>query len=236
MNIDYLLTKHSLFQGIPQKEIPQLLQILDTYIKEYYSNEYIVLEGKSIKFIGVVLKGTISMQKEDYWGNNYVYTEINDNNIFGETFIDTITQKSTVSYMALTKCKILFIRYNSIIHPIRPYEYQQIIIDNLISLQAKKNRLLMEKLEIVTKYSLRQRILTFLNQQMEKHQNETIHLRMSQQELANYLCVNRSSMLRELKRMQQEGFIHYDRTTITLNKVNDIQSSLHNKHHESEEL
>ena len=87
MKLVDILEKHPLFNNIERQDIERLLDCLDTYERSYEKNEYIVLEGSLINFIGIIISGRIFIEKEDYLGNEYIYVEIEKDNIFGEVYI-----------------------------------------------------------------------------------------------------------------------------------------------------
>ncbi|ROR27475.1 CRP-like cAMP-binding protein [Mobilisporobacter senegalensis] len=212
-----ILQKHPLFEGINKSEIEKLLQCLKVYKKTYRKDEYIIYTGNKINFIGIIVTGRIFMEKEDYNGNSYFYTEIKHNNLFGEVFICPHIQNCTVNYRAITDCDLLFIKYDNILHMCRKScAGHKKLIENLINLIAYKSRSLMDKIEILSKKSLRERILTYLMQLSFEKQNPTITSPLNHKELSEYLCVNRSSMIRELKRMKQDGLIDFDKNVYTL--------------------
>ena len=86
----------------------------------------------------------------------------------------------------------------------------------MLYMAADKNAQLMEKLEIVSKKTLRRKILTYLSFQAEHQDSRTFELPMSRTQLADYLCADRTAVSRELARMKQEGRIDFDKNTFTL--------------------
>ncbi len=66
---------------------------------------------------------------------------------------------------------------------------------------------LLYKTDVLSKHSLRERILTYFYIMKMKHQSNTFRIKMSREQFAQYLCVNRSALSRELSRMEKEGLI-----------------------------
>lgn len=211
---------HPLFEKVSKTEMPDLLKCLDAYLKFYKKDEYIILSGNTINFVGLILKGRVFMEKEDYNGNKYFYTEIKETNIFGEVFIGSEAGNCTVNYKAITDCCILFIHYDLLLKTCKKdciaHKYVQ---ENLINLIASKTRMLMEKIEIISKKSLRDRILTYLSLLMDKSNKNIVRSPLNRQEMAEFLCVNRSAMIRELKRLKEEGIIDYYSNSFIINKI-----------------
>ena len=87
-------------------------------------------------------------------------------------------------------------------------------IENLTGLLAIKTRRMLAKVEILSTGALRQRILTCLRlvgQHPHGRRNDlsgyTVELPFNKTELAEFLCVNRSALMRELTRMKEEGIL-----------------------------
>ena len=62
-------------------------------------------------------------------------------------------------------------------------------------------------------------ITTFLTMQASRLQDTTFRISFSREELASYLCVNRSALSHELSVMQQEGLITFRKNVFTLHKI-----------------
>lgn len=217
INMEYDIMNHPLFEGVDPQEMNKLLECLVTYTKNYQKNEYILQEGTAVNFIGVLISGSVFMEKEDYSGNIYFYTEIPKDYLFGEVFICPQLLNSTVNYRANTDCTILFIRYDSMLHVCcKSCKGHQQLNTNLINLLALKCRSLLEKIEVISKKSIRERVLTYLELQAQKEHSKEVISPLNHKELASFLCVNRSAMVRELHQMKEEQLIEYNRNKYTL--------------------
>ena len=197
-----------------------------------------MLEGDSIEQIGIIVQGIVIMEKNDTLGNRYVYTELNHQDLLGDPFMDKSFQKSFVNYKAITNCTILFFPYqliwqscknNCICHAK--------FTENLLYLLAYKTRNMMLKIEILSKTKIRDKILTFLtiantydnmlsyekistklNENYNKEDYNVIVIPFNRTEMAEYLCVNRCSLVRELASMKKEGILSFERNTFFLPK------------------
>ena len=94
--------------------------------------------------------------------------------------------------------------------------YGDYMIENMVELIAEKNLTLVEKLEVVSRTTIREKLLTYLARQAEAAGARTFTIPMGRTALAEYLCTDRSAMTRELARMRDEGLIDYTKRTFTL--------------------
>ncbi len=96
-------------------------------------------------------------------------------------------------------------------------------VENLTGLLALKTRRMLAKVEILSTGALRQRILTCLRLVGQSPQGKrsgsggyTVELPFNKTELAEFLCVNRSALMRELSRMREEGILVCDGKVYTV--------------------
>jgi CRP-like cAMP-binding protein len=217
-----LLLDNLLFQNINQTDIETMLECMKPYVKFYKKGNYIMYSGNNIKSIGVVLNGTVHMLKEDVWGNQAILAVMPEKSIFGETFVCSRSYNSTVSFRAATDCDILFLSFDKVLHSCsKACEFHNKLIDNIVILIARKNIQLMEKLEIISSKTLREKILIYLSRQAQRNNRLKFTIPMGRLELAEYLGADRSALSRELSRMKDEGLIDYDKNTFQLYEKTD---------------
>src|SRR5665647_853818 len=112
-----LLLRSQLFNDINSEELPHMLKCLSAVKKDYQRGEYIFQAGKCISYIAIVLTGKVHIQKEDYWGNQTILSEITTGGIFGETYALTPDAPLAVNAFSITDCSILFLKAIKIISP-----------------------------------------------------------------------------------------------------------------------
>ena len=74
------------------------------------------------------------------------------------------------------------------------------------------------KIDILSQRSIKDKILTYLKKEALKKNSKTFTIPYSFQELADYLCIDRSAMMRELKNLQKEKKIKKEGRTFTIYK------------------
>ena len=93
----------------------------------------------------------------------------------------------------------------------------------MMSVLADKNILLSRKIQHISKRSTREKLLSFLDEQAALHNSTQFLIPFNRQELADYLCVDRSAMSAELSRLRQEGVLSYHRSAFKLHKQESRQ-------------
>ena len=206
-----------LFSGIKDQDLSALMTCIGGQVRTYAKGQFISLEADEVKWVHVVLSGRVHMIKEDLWGNETLFSVINENQLFGETFAGSGDPVSSVAFLSAKETRLLSIPFYRIMHTCTTAcLFHHRIIENMVSLIAEKNKALMEKLEIVSQKTLRRKILSYLSFQSRKHGSDEFTIPLGRLELANYLCVDRSALTRELTYMKDEGIIDFTKNTFKL--------------------
>lgn len=201
-----------LFDGIEKENIGAVLHCTGYHIASYGKGQAIVLEEEHIRHVGVVLSGAVDMVKEDIWGNKTMLVRIRRNELFGESFAWGDDARSVVTFVASEDAQVLFIPFHNAMRTCaQSCAFHQKLIENMVRIIANKNLELMRKVEVVSKKTLREKILAYLSIQSQNQNSRYIEVPLGRVELAEYLCADRSALTRELSNMKADGLIDYDR-------------------------
>lgn len=214
-----VLEKNQLFKGIHKSEISSVLQCLQCNIKNYKKGEIIILGGSKVHSLGIVIDGGIQIVREDLGGNRMMIAGLTKGEIFAETFACGEIDVSPVSVYASEKSTILWILIKKIVNPCSMVcSFHSSIIMNLLELMAKKNMYLNQKLELLSQRSIREKIILFLELEAKKKGKEggEFLIDLNRNELADYLCVDRSALSRELSKLKMEKIIDYHKNKFKL--------------------
>ena len=199
-----------LFQGIAFSDFERMLSCLSARTVTFNKDDMILLSGDTVNFVGLILSGGVKIIKEDLDGNITILTELSVSEIFGEVFACAGIGHSPVSVQASEDAEILFIGYKNIITSCAascPFHTR--LIENMLKLLAHKNLMLNRKIEILSKRTTREKLLCFFDYQRGAAKKFTIPF--NREELAHYLCVDRSAMSNELCKMRDDGLIRFNR-------------------------
>lgn len=223
-----IIKKSHIFDGIDDRNLAALLTCLNTSVRSYSAGNYLIMEADDVRYVGLVLEGRVSMQKEDFLGNLTYLTDIRVGELFGETFsLGTVTQ-SEVHFAAAEDCQVLFMPLWKVLHVCSSQcTFHSRLVINMFAVLSQKNTKLMEKLHIISQPTIRGKLLAFFQNEAEKNsrlpssdkaaaEGYRVSLPYSRRELAVYLSVNRSALSRELSRMQDEGLIRIRGSQVTV--------------------
>ena len=201
-----------LFDGISKQERGAMLGCIGYHIGSFKKGGIVALEGENLRHIGIVLSGSVDMVKEDLWGHKTMLLRIRKDEIFGETFACGEDNLSVVTFQVSEDAKILFLPFDRVMHSCTmACRFHHQLIENMVHIIANKNRDLMRKVEVVSRRSIREKLLTYLSIQAQAQGSRYFEIPLGRLELAEYLCVDRSALTRELAKMKDEGQLDYDR-------------------------
>jgi len=204
-----------LFEGIGLSDFKKLVSCLPAKAAKYQKNDVILLAGDALNIVGLVLSGSVRVIKEDIEGNETILAEISAVNLFCEVFACAELDYSPITVWASEDCEVLLIDYRKIIETCPSVCPAHLRLNkNLLRAVARKSLLLNQKVEILSKRSIRERLLCFFDMQRGIAKKFTIPY--NREEMARYLCVDRSAMSNEIGKLQKEGLIRFNRNTFEI--------------------
>lgn len=184
--------------------------------KFFKKNQTITTYMQKRNQIGIILNGEADLVRYDLNGNKSIIEHFTKNDIFGEAFY-IVTINNELYVEAKKNCEILFFIYDNIYQKCRNNcRFHQTLAENFSNLILNKVMDLNTRVEILTKRSIREKLRGYFNILSTRNLSKTFSLPFSLTDLADYLSVDRSAMMRELKSLKDEGFIKKNGNKITL--------------------
>lgn len=210
MQINWDEVHSPLLDHIALEDRATMLSCIGYHIGAFQKGEIVAFDDEYIKHIGIILCGNVDMIKEDLWGNKTMLVRMRKDELFGETFACGDDTLSVVTFIASENSKILFLPFNRVMHSCTmACAFHHQLIENMVRIIANKNRDLMYKVEVVSKRTIRERLLAYLAIQAQRQESRSVEIPLGRVELAEYLCVDRSALTRELQKMKEDGLIDY---------------------------
>ena len=215
-----MLIRTALFSDILEEDMTQLLYCLRSRSKAYESGQFIFRSEDSHEEFGVVLEGTVQIITEDMFGNRSITAKLNRGEIFGQIATTEAAHVSPVSVVADDDCLVMFLNFSRLVAPCtRACSFHSRVIENMMNVLAKRNLLMNQKLAILSQRTMREKLLAFLLLQAKEMKSNTFTIPFNRDELADFLCVNRSALSREIAKMIDEGIIESHRSSFTLTDI-----------------
>ncbi len=184
--------------------------------KSFRKNQTITTYIQKRNQIYILIDGEADLVRYDLNGNKSIIEHFTKNDIFGEAFY-IITINNELSVEARKNCEVLCFTYDNIHQKCKNNcKFHQTLSENFSNLILNKVMDLNTRIEILTKRSIREKLRGYFNILSTRNLSQTFSIPFSLTDLADYLSVDRSAMMRELKLLKDEGFIKKNGNKITL--------------------
>ena len=205
----------NIFEGISNKNKRKLLKNLGADTLHYTKDESIIRLFKDDNIINFIVKGNVKVVLNNINGNQIITEDLYDGDVFSSTInyideneTDAIVTEDT-EIISMNQKDIIDFKDNS-------KSYYNMFIKNLFIIMTKKISERNERIQILTKKTIRNRLLEYFEIMRKKNNSLNIYLPYNYIDLAAYIAVDRSAMSRELSNLKEEGFINIKGKKITL--------------------
>ena len=196
----------NLFDKISNSNRKKLLRLLDADSLLINKDSKVLSTVKNDNIIGIVISGLIHVIRTDYNGNRTLVEELVENDVFGSLLFTFNSEE--LEMVAKEDTRIIVIDYSQIIATISTrYDFYNQFIQNLLHLLSNKMQEKNERIGILTKKTIRDKLLEYFRIRSKKTGSRNIYLPFTFKELADYLAVDRSAMSREISYLKDEGLI-----------------------------
>lgn len=184
--------------------------------KTFSKNEIITSFIQKRNQLCILVEGTADLVRYDLNGDKTIVEHFSRNDIFGEVFY-AITTNNELLVEAKTNCEVLFYIYDDITTKCRPdCDFHEILSNEIPALILSKITNLNMRIELLTKRSIRDKLVGYFNLLSTQKLSKSFTLPFSLTDLADYLSVDRSAMMREMKSLKEDKFIEKIGNRITL--------------------
>lgn len=218
-----ILHKCILFKGFTEQDIEQSLKTSKFLKKEYKKAEIVAIEGDNCSNIGIVLSGSIEIQRIYESGRVVVMERLNEGNIFGEVIIFSDYSKYPATIMATEKSEIMYISKENILALCKD---NICFLNNFMGLLSKKILMLNKKIKSMSYKTIAQKISNYIIEEHRKQKAMNIKLNHTKKEIADMMGIPRPSLSRELINLREKGLIDFHKDEIKILDIDALEEIL----------
>ena len=212
------LEKSPLFQGIQYEEYLRMLTCFQAVQKSFRADDLIYdFSDLGNNAVGIIERGNAALIRIDEEGVSTVMEDLGAGGVFGRTLAFAGTGYDSLEVVCRTPCDVLFIDYP---HILKRCEnaclHHSLLVQNMLRLMGGKAQGLSERVDVLSRRSIREKLLCYFRQLAEKEDGQNFQLPFSLSTLADYIATDRSAMMRELKKLKEEELIVSDGRKFTL--------------------
>lgn len=207
----------NLFNNIKDGDIKKLLACLNAYEVKFDTGAEVFSYEKGRKIIGVVANGKIQIKKIDFNGNLTMIEQVQKNGVFSDMFTYSDSEANYITAYATEPTKVIFFDYQGVFKRCeKACKYHSVFVENLLEIVVLKSQTLSMRVEILSNKTIRDKIMSYVSIKVKQENSANFTVPMSLTSLAEYLCVDRSAMMRELKKLSIEGILKTNKREFTL--------------------
>ena len=211
------MTDSPLLEGVSPQECQAMRACLGVYEQYFRPGDIVYDLGGGRNMLGVLTNGAAVIERVDGKGERTILEHLEPGGVFGEMMMFRSAVDNSVVVRCAAPCCVSFLRSEAVL---RRCEHacacHSRLVENLFRLVTDKATSLSERVEVLSRRSIREKLLRYFELQAAKNAGGTFFLPFSLSALADYISTDRSAMMRELKKMRQEMLVTVSGRRITL--------------------
>ena len=203
-----IMKKAQIFKNLNDDEYNSLIKCLSPRVKHYSKNEILLLTEDSVQHVGIILVGTANAYLDHVSGSQTLISSLPTLSLFGEVLVSTRANRSPVTICAESDVTSAFIEYKKIYSMCEvACSVHRLFLQNVLTIIGDKYFQLFDRISVLREKSLRSKIMAYLYTLSCNGKINIVELPFSKTILADYLLANRSSVSKELNKMESDGLI-----------------------------
>jgi len=204
-----------LFTKSSQEEILQQFRILQARFAAFRRDDFLHRSGERLQRFGVVVYGRVKVMIDDIEGNPTIMAEVTPGHTFGESLCFLRYELPDIYICAAEDSGVIWFSTEALFSGNRLPQIAG-LERSFVEMLTRRALLMNQRIQILSKLTLRDKIVTYFTFALQKASGPDILVSMSREEMALYFGTNRSALSRELSKMREEGLIEYDRKHFTV--------------------
>ena len=199
---------YELFTGMSLEEANRMLECLDAHVILRDKGAAIFVEGSHATRFGVVLSGSLVVVKDGLDGKRSIIKRIGEKELVAAAQAFSGAKTMRVRVEADAPCKVLILNAERVGTPCcNACAFHTRLVRNVMRILAAKTLELNAKIEILSHRTTEDRLLAYLRSFADKCGKSEFDIPFDRQQLADYLCVERSALSAEISRLADKGIL-----------------------------
>lgn len=207
-----------IFDNIKDNELQHMMNCFKSQTRFFSAHEQLLSSSTKANQIGVLLSGEADLIKYDYDGYRNIIEHLGEQDIFGHLLLQPFNE-TPIELISCTNCQVLFFDYTHLVKRCSlACPHHSMLVNNVLQIFSYKTCQLHARIDILSQRSIRGKLLAYFRHLAYEHHSYTFILPFTLNSMADYLFIDRSAMLREMKKMRDEGLIQSKGRRISLQR------------------
>ena len=208
-----------LFSGMKPDEMNKMLECLDAHVISRDKGAAIFIEGSHATRFGVVLSGSLVVVKDSVSGKRSIIKRIGEKELVAVAQAFSGARTMNVRVEADASCRVLILNADRVCSPCcNACTFHTGLVHNIMRILAAKTLELNGKIEILSHRTTEERLLAYLRSFANRCGKSEFDIPFDRQQLADYLCVERSALSAEISRLAAKDVLVSRRNHFVLNQ------------------
>ncbi len=211
--------KSELFSGISEVEGKKLYKSMKIRRITFKKGDVAYKFSTSVKEIGFIVKGSAKVIKNDFSGNQILLEILPSGSLFGNAFSYALRDSEYIVVVATENLTVDFILEEELMKTCdgECCDNRHKFVLNVLSIMSKKTAQISQRIEVVSCKTIREKLICYFSSLASKNRMKEFKLEQTLSAIAEYIAVDRSAMMRELKRLKDEKIIIIKDKIVELN-------------------
>jgi CRP-like cAMP-binding protein len=215
MELDCLfaLSSFPLFAALGPRQLESLLDSPSCFGRRYRKGQLIHLKGDACTHLDCMVEGTVALLEIDEDGGCMQVGTCDRHAVYGAPLLFSSDNRYPVTVEAKTPSVVVHVGQKQVLSLCAENgDY----VAALLRLVSDRALFLADTIDSIRSKTIRQRLLEYLQAESCRQGSRQVMLSGSKEDLALRFGVRRSSLVRELGKMRDDGLLLFDRKSITL--------------------
>ena len=198
-----ILFQIPLFEDLPNNIKHSILEQLDYQLYEISKNDIIAHQNTPCKSLYILIEGQLRVDIIDGWGNNVMIEDIIAPRAFATPHLFSKDSTLPATFTVTISGVLLKATKDSVFQLISK---EPTLLKNFLCVTGNCNKCTVTRLRALTQKTIRNRFIVYL---LEKRRadRDWVTIEHNNSQLADYLCVTRPALSKEINKMAKEGLI-----------------------------
>ena len=207
-----------LLDGLSPSEKEAALRLLKARTERFSKGALLNRPGERLNAFGLVQKGCVQVTCYDFNGLPMIMATVEPGETFGESLYYLRREANIYILASAPDTEVLWLETPDLLSSPDGDGLPALLSRRFIAMLASRSLQMNDRIQVLSKHSLREKILTFLSQYAARIGRDEFEVPMDRERMAVYLGCERSALSRELSRLQKEGILSFRKNGFSLHK------------------
>ncbi len=209
-----MINNNKIYNNIDNVNLKKVMTTLHSSTYNYTNGQTIAYQLTNRDIIGIIEQGNATVIRVGYDGEKSLVDNLTTGDVFLSRFYSSIN--SEIIVVSIKKTTVTFIEYEELLKKSQTSTNAYILLNNILNVINTMIENKNERINLLTTKTIRNKLLSYFSMLSRQYNSKSFNLQISYTDLADYLGIDRSALMREFKNLKDEGIIKEINKKITI--------------------